>query len=125
LVEVKLQLEELRRRVDEVRAERDQWAAMAAGLGGGAGMVGGGGAVPAGLAIGSLGAGIEPPGSTPASSLNITPGMTMAEIERAAIVAALRESRGNRRKAAEVLDIGERTLYRKLKEYQVPEQFDG
>jgi DNA-binding NtrC family response regulator len=46
-------------------------------------------------------------------------GMTMADVERAAIEAALRETRGNRRKAAEVLGIGERTLYRKLKEYQL------
>jgi DNA-binding NtrC family response regulator len=45
------------------------------------------------------------------------PGMTMAEVERAAIEAALREHRGNRRRAAEVLGIGERTLYRKLKAY--------
>src|ERR1019366_5534269 len=47
-------------------------------------------------------------------------GMTMAEIERAAIESALRETRGNRRKAAETLAIGERTLYRKLKEYNLP-----
>jgi DNA-binding NtrC family response regulator len=45
------------------------------------------------------------------------PGMTMAEVERAAIEAALREHEGNRRKASEVLGIGERTLYRKLKSY--------
>jgi DNA-binding NtrC family response regulator len=45
--------------------------------------------------------------------------MTMAEIERAAIEAALQQTRGNRRKAAEVLGIGERTLYRKLNEYQL------
>lgn len=111
LVEVKLQLEELRRRVDEVRAERDQWAAMASG-----------GTVATG-AIGAIGAGVEPPGALPATAVTITPGMTMAEIEKAAILAALRETRGNRRKAAEILEIGERTLYRKLKEYQVPEQF--
>ena len=79
---------------------------------------------PSGLSVGALGAGIEPPGSAAAASVTITPGMTMAEIEKAAIVAALRDSRGNRRKAAEVLDIGERTLYRKLKEYHVPEQFE-
>ncbi len=46
-------------------------------------------------------------------------GMTMAEVEKAAIEAALRESDGNRRRAAEVLGIGERTLYRKLKEYHI------
>ncbi|HUL49879.1 MAG TPA: sigma-54 dependent transcriptional regulator [Gemmatimonadales bacterium] len=47
------------------------------------------------------------------------PGMTMAEVERAAIEAALRETNANRRKAAELLGIGERTLYRKLKEYAI------
>ncbi len=46
-------------------------------------------------------------------------GMKMAEVERAAIAAALKATRGNRRKAAEMLGIGERTLYRKLKEYEL------
>ena len=46
-------------------------------------------------------------------------GMTMAEVEKAAIEAALREYRGNRRRAAEVLGIGERTLYRKIKAYHL------
>ncbi len=47
------------------------------------------------------------------------PGMTMAEVEKAAIEAALREYGGNRRRAAEVLGIGERTLYRKIKAYHL------
>jgi DNA-binding NtrC family response regulator len=46
-------------------------------------------------------------------------GMTMADVEKAAIDAALREHRGNRRRAAEVLGIGERTLYRKIKAYHL------
>jgi len=46
-------------------------------------------------------------------------GMTMAEVEKAAIEAALREAQGNRRRAAEVLGIGERTLYRKIKSYRL------
>jgi len=46
-------------------------------------------------------------------------GMRMADVERAAISAALKATRGNRRKAAEMLGIGERTLYRKLKEYHL------
>jgi DNA-binding NtrC family response regulator len=46
-------------------------------------------------------------------------GMTLADMEREAIVAALREARGNRRRAAESLGMGERTLYRKLKEYDL------
>jgi len=44
-------------------------------------------------------------------------GMTMEEMERQAISAALDEVAGNRRKAAELLDIGERTLYRKISKY--------
>jgi len=44
-------------------------------------------------------------------------GMTMEDLERAAVLAALQEEGGNRRRAAEALGIGERTLYRKIKEY--------
>ncbi|MGD8869091.1 MAG: sigma-54 dependent transcriptional regulator [Gemmatimonadales bacterium] len=46
-------------------------------------------------------------------------GMTMEELERGAIAATLRSVGGNRRRAAEKLGIGERTLYRKLKEYDI------
>jgi DNA-binding NtrC family response regulator len=56
----------------------------------------------------------------PARTITVGPGMTMAEIERAAIQAALAETKGNRRKAAEMLGIGERTMYRKLKDYDIP-----
>jgi DNA-binding NtrC family response regulator len=42
----------------------------------------------------------------------------MAEIEREAILTALQVSGGNRRRAAEALGIGLRTLQRKLKEYR-------
>ncbi len=47
------------------------------------------------------------------------PGMTMEDVEKATIGAALREFAGNRRRAAEVLGIGERTLYRKIKAYHL------
>jgi transcriptional regulator of acetoin/glycerol metabolism len=47
------------------------------------------------------------------------PGMTMAEVEKAAIAAALKDFRGNRRRAAEQLGIGERTLYRKIRAYNL------
>jgi len=47
------------------------------------------------------------------------PGMTMEEMERLAIEAALNEVSGNRRKAAELLGIGERTLYRKISKYDL------
>jgi DNA-binding NtrC family response regulator len=45
-------------------------------------------------------------------------GKTMADIEKEAILTALQASGGNRRRAAEMLDIGLRTLQRKLKEYR-------
>jgi DNA-binding NtrC family response regulator len=48
------------------------------------------------------------------------PGMSMKDVEREAITAALKEVGGNRREAAEILGIGERTLYRKIKEYEIP-----
>lgn len=47
------------------------------------------------------------------------PGMTMADVEKEAISASLSQHRGNRRKAAETLGIGERTLYRKIKAYKL------
>ncbi len=50
------------------------------------------------------------------------PGMTMEDLERAAIAAALVEVRGNRRKAAQMLAIGERTLYRKIKKFGMDEE---
>ncbi len=45
-------------------------------------------------------------------------GMTMAEIERAAIQKTLAESGGNKTEAAKILDIGVRTLHRKLDTYK-------
>ena len=48
------------------------------------------------------------------------PGMTLQQLEEKAIIAALKQVAGNRRKAAEMLGMGERTLYRKIKEYRIP-----
>ena len=110
MLELRLQVEELRRRMDDERRDHRDWV----------------GEVHQPVAIGSGAAAraIEPPDQpAPPSTVTVTPGMTMAEIERAAIEAALRETRGNRRKAAEMLDIGERTLYRKLRDYGIaPEE---
>ncbi|MFN5154084.1 MAG: sigma 54-interacting transcriptional regulator [Gemmatimonadota bacterium] len=126
LVEVKLQLEELRRRVDQDRTMMEQLASggLSGGLVGSRPIGQGAGALPLTGGVEWPGGGVEPPGTVaPPSGVTLAPGMTMAEIEKAAILAALRESRGNRRKAAEILQIGERTMYRKLKEYQVPDRF--
>jgi DNA-binding NtrC family response regulator len=104
LVELKLQVEELRRRLDEAsHGAPSQWI---------------GEGRPSPQLAGYVG-GLEPPAPPAENVVTLRAGMTMADIERAAIEAALRETRGNRRKAAEVLQIGERTLYRKLREYQV------
>ena len=61
---------------------------------------------------------IEESASRPATSSagGIKP---LAELEREAILAALASVDGNRRRAAELLGIGERTLYDKLKKYGV------
>ena len=115
LVELKLQVEELRRRMDvEGSVSASGWV----------------GAVRARPAVGASGyveitpsvgppRGIEPRDQAPPPTvITLGPETTMAEIERSAIEAALRDASGNRRKAAERLGIGERTLYRKLREYE-------
>jgi DNA-binding NtrC family response regulator len=108
MLELRLQVEELRRRMDEERDHRELW-------GNGSHEI-----HPPALASGGSAIAIEPPNQAPApATLTLASGMTMAQIERAAIEAALRETRGNRRKAAEILDIGERTLYRKLRDYGI------
>jgi len=127
LVELKLQVEELRRRTEQLATSGGSAVSAAVaqvlpaqpqpalGAGVGAGAVGGSGGA-------MVREGIAAPGAPPPPNLvMVRPGMTMAEIERAAIEAALRETRGNRRRAAEMLGIGERTLYRKLREYEIPE----
>ena len=45
--------------------------------------------------------------------------LALAELERGAILRALESVGGNRRHAAELLGIGERTLYDKLKRYGI------
>ena len=47
----------------------------------------------------------------------LQPGMTLEDIERKAILAALEEVDGSRRHAARLLGIAERTLYRKIRRY--------
>jgi len=63
------------------------------------------------------------PGNRPGDGLIVyRSGMTMEDLERAAIAAALVEVGGNRRKAAQMLAIGERTLYRKIKKFGMYEK---
>jgi DNA-binding NtrC family response regulator len=108
LLELKLQVEELRRRIDE--------HSPAAGDG----FIGE--VRPATLIAGAGVPAIEPRDQEPPPNVvTIAPGTRMSDVERAVIEAALKETKGNRRRAAEMLGIGERTLYRKIKEYRMPE----
>ena len=110
LVELKLQLEELRRRIDEApqRVEVvDMGRAGAYDMG-----------AESVLDLGEVGAtgAVREQANT---RVIYRPGMKMTDVERATIEAALEETGGNRRRAAERLGIGERTLYRKTKEYEL------
>ncbi len=106
LVELKMQIEDLRQRVDDVphRVEVREVVGRSAYE-----------ELPLDTAIDAT----EEDAPALEASVVYRPGMTMAEVERAAIEAALESSKGNRRRAAESLGIGERTLYRKLKQYQL------
>lgn len=48
---------------------------------------------------------------------SIRPGRSVKDVERDLIEKTLKEVRGNRKKAAKLLGIGERTLYRRMKQY--------
>lgn len=103
LMELRVQVEELRRRLEDRHPpvqviEVGEPASVA---------------IPVG-SIGPTGVELEPD-----PVVVYRPGMTMAAVEKATILAVLEEHRGNRRKAAQVLGIGERTLYRKLKEFDI------
>ena len=109
ILELRLQVEELRRRFDQEGGRRkgegeflgEVWTDQ---IGPGR--------------VAALAPRDAPP---PPNTVVVEPGTTMADIEKKVIAAALKETRGNRRRAAEMLGIGERTLYRKIKEYEVPE----
>ncbi|MBN1804664.1 MAG: sigma-54-dependent Fis family transcriptional regulator [Sedimentisphaerales bacterium] len=46
-------------------------------------------------------------------------GLSLNDLEKQAIMDTLEKTKGNREKAAKILGIGERTLYRKIKEYNL------
>jgi len=48
--------------------------------------------------------------------------VTLAQIARDAIISALAEVQGDRKKAADMLGIGKTTVYRKCQEYGIPMQ---
>ena len=59
----------------------------------------------------------RPEPAAPPGGIVLRPGMTLEDIEREAILAALEEVDGSRRHAARLLGVAERTLYRKIRRY--------
>jgi DNA-binding NtrC family response regulator len=122
LLDLRLQVEDLKRQVGGGTQPGGEWGA---GDGQFIGEV-----LPAdagaGRAVVRGAAAIAPRNSTPpTNAVVVQPGTSMADVERRVIEAALRETRGNRRKTAAMLGIGERTLYRKIREYRIPEDGGG
>jgi two-component system response regulator HydG len=69
------------------------------------------------LTIASLPPDIRPAGAELAGSVANVAGMRLEQLEKEAIAKTLEMTKGNREQAAKLLGIGERTLYRKIKEY--------
>ena len=59
--------------------------------------------------------------NTESGTVNIEVGLSLAEIEKQAILSTLTSCKGNKSKTAEVLKIGRKTLHRKLEEYNSEE----
>jgi len=57
------------------------------------------------------------PSHQTAARADLAPGMSLQDAERVLIERTLRETEGNRQKTAQILGIGERTLYRKIRQY--------
>jgi DNA-binding NtrC family response regulator len=126
LFDLRMDMEDLRREFEVYRTRHGDQLPMGAGLGSFS-IPNAGGYSPfasAPIALGPPAMAFPEPEPEPEreeGTVVFRPGKTMADMEREAISAALLHSRGNRRRAAEMLGIGERTLYRKLKEYNIEE----
>jgi DNA-binding NtrC family response regulator len=118
LMQLRLDVEDIRREFEEYRRRHPEpqpalpYQLRALGRGIGVELP------PAGEEVGQAVPG-ETAEEPPEGVVVFRPGKTMQDLEREAILAALSEVAGNRRKAAELLGIGERTLYRKIKEYGI------
>jgi two-component system response regulator HydG len=62
---------------------------------------------------------IRPAGGEVAGGMNNLVGISIQQAERELIKNTLKLTAGNREQAAKILEIGERTLYRKIKEYEL------
>ena len=98
LMDLRMQVEELRRRLDDRSGGRVQ-------------------VIEVPEAAPRDGRGMDDPFEAEQTPVLYRPGMRMADVEKATIEAVLQECGGNRRQAAAALGIGERTLYRKIREF--------
>jgi len=62
---------------------------------------------------------IRPASGKESAAINNLVGISLQQAERELIRNTLKMTHGNREQAAKILDIGERTLYRKIKEYEL------
>ena len=69
------------------------------------------------LDVDSLPTDIRPAGSIAPATMSNVVGVSLEELEKEAIRNTLKLVHGNREQAAKILGIGERTLYRKIKDY--------
>ncbi len=111
MMDMRVQIEELRRRMEQGPVSSRSTAVEVIDVGGGAEL-----AIPV-SPVPAIDGQLEDADAVPVVVWE--DGMTMAQVERATIEVALERFRGNRRRVAQVLGIGERTLYRKLKEYGI------
>ena len=131
MMDMKVDIDDLRRDFEEFKAEEERGRVLVGGPRGEAAPaqpVGGRGEavaakeLPPAVDVGDPD--LESPSSDPAPP-RVEPrsegggASTLAEVEREAVAAALRATGWNRRRAAEVLGIGERTLYRKIRKHEL------
>ncbi|NLB56347.1 MAG: sigma-54-dependent Fis family transcriptional regulator, partial [Lentisphaerae bacterium] len=63
---------------------------------------------------------LDPPESGRDEDVQIPANMSLAELERIAIITALRRNKGNQLLTAEELGVSQRTIQRKIKDYNLP-----
>jgi two-component system response regulator HydG len=71
------------------------------------------------LGIENLPKGIRPSAASSTGEMKNLAGLSIEQVEKEHIRSTLEMTQGNREQAAKILGIGERTLYRKIKEYGI------
>ncbi len=65
---------------------------------------------------------VDPPSQDAALNRVLEEGTTLEELEKAYILLVLDHAEGNRSRAADILNISRRTLYRKMRDYGIAEE---